>query len=345
MARPGESTGCEGVSAARRSWYRRGMNRLALSVPVFSFLVVAACGGPAEQAPAIAPTSTGAPTVSGAATGTGAASAGASAAATSTAASTAAASTAAASAGRPGKPTVRFWDYDGPAEGPAITGARGWTAVPTGAASDRYRHVFISVEDFVKTAGGENHWRTPSNDLVVPIAMGANLAAPAALKKGDPILAENSNDSAVARVLSVEGETVKAKYVFGDLVGDLEVARSEVLLLDGTLRLGTPVAFKRSDRWYVGKLIAKSATDAWVALHYTDNEPYAKVKAADVRAIDVKKVLAVGDKCVADSSYASKNELWPAKVTKVIEDGLFYEVKTDKGQAWTVPFDHVSAPL
>lgn len=303
------------------------MHPRALPLPLLAIL--AACG-PAEQKPAVAPAGTATP----------------SATAVATAAPTASATaTADKTPPRPAKPVLRFWDYDGPAEGPAITGKRAWTAVPTGEATDRNRHVFISVEDFLRTDGKNNFWSTHFNDLSVPIAMGANLSPPAALKKGDPILADSSNDSALARVVSVEGDTIKTKYVFGDLVGDLDVIKSEVLLLDGTLRLGTPVAFKSGAAWSVGRLIAKNAQDAWIALEYSDNQPYAKVKAADVRALDVAKVLKVGDKCIADYPMVTRNELAPGKITKVIEDGLFYEVKLDKGSTWTVPFHHISAPL
>ncbi len=313
----------------------RSSRALSLS-PVLASLALAACGGPAEQTPPNTPAATSAPASTAAPT----------ASATASAAPVASATASAAANAAPAKPTLRFWGYDGPAEGPAITGPRAWTAVPSGPADDRYRRVFISVEDFVKTANGENHFRTARNDLVAPVAMAVNLAPPASLKKGDPIMAESANDSAIARVVSVDGDTVTMKYVFGDLVGEMEAPKSEVMPLDGTLRLGAPVAFKREGKWYAGRLLAKNAQDAWVALHYTDGEPYVKVKAADVRAIDVTKVLKIGDKCVSDSAATAKNELLPGKITKVIEDGMFYEVTLEKSPTkWTIPFHRVSAPL
>lgn len=308
------------------------MRKSTLALPLASILA-AACG-PSEQKPPTTP----APTAT--------ASASAAPAVTASATATASADASAAEPpARPGRPTMRFWDYDGPAEGPAITGKRGWTAVPSGEAKDAYRHVFLSVEDFVKTDGKSNFWRSPAGDIVAPISMADNLAPPAKLKKGDPVFAENSNDNTLGRVEVGDGDTIKLKSVFGDLVGDHEAPRAEVVLLDGTLRFGAPVAFKKDAKWWTGRLIAKTATDAWIALEYTDNQPYAKVKVADVRAIDVTKILKVGDKCLADSPIATRNELVAGQVTKVIEGGVFYEVKLDKRGTLTIPFSHVTAPL
>ena len=290
-----------------------------------SLAILAAACGSAEPAPTT-PTATATPT------------------AAPTATPTAAPTASAAAPPEKAKPVQRFWAWDGPSEGPAITGKRAWTAVPTGQATDRGRHVFISVEDFVKTDGANNVWRTPLTDLVVPVALAAPLAPPTGLKKGDPVLADNSNDIAFGLVESVDGETVKMKYVFGDLVGDFEAKLSETVRIDGALRLGVPVAFKLDGKLYAGRFLAKSATDAWMALEYTDDQPFAKAKAADVRAIGTA-ALKVGDACLYDNIFGTRNELRPAKVTKVIEGGLFYEVKTDKGQTWTVPFHHVSPPI
>ncbi len=296
-------------------------------------LLAAACG-PSEQKPATAPTPTASASVNAAPTS----SATAMASATSTAAAVDPPS-------RPGRPVMRFWDYDGPAEGPAITGKRGWTAVPSGDAKDAYRHVFLSVEDFVKTDGKNNFWRSPAGDIVAPISMADNLAPPAKLKKGDPVFAENSNDNVIGRVEIGDGDTIKVNSVFGEMVGEVEAPRSEVVLLDGALRFGAPVAYKEGGKWWVGRLIAKTAQDAWIALEYTDNHPYAKVKLADVRALDVTKILAVGDKVLADSSILTRNELTPGQITKVIDGGVFYEVKIEKRGTFKIAFSHITAPL
>lgn len=240
---------------------------------------------------------------------------------------------------------MRFWGYDGPAEGPAIAGKRAWTAVPSGEEKDAYRHVFLSVEDFVKSDGTNNLFRSPAGDIVAPVAMAENLTPPASLKKGDPVFAEDSNDNVLGRVDSVDGDNITIATVFGELVGEATAPRSETMLLDGALRFGAPVAFREGAKWYVGRLLAKTATDAWIALEYTDNRPYAKAKLADVRALDVTKILKVGDKVLADSAIATRNELVPGEVTKVIEGGVFYEVKLEKRSTMKIAFTHITRPL
>jgi hypothetical protein len=296
-------------------------------------LVVTACSGAAEQTPPrAAPVQTAVPASPPAAAGSP------------SGAPTEDPIADTASPPRRARPQFRFWSFDGPADGPAITGKRAWTAIADGAAEDRWRHVFISVESFVKTDGKNNSFTAPFGDVVSPVGLAANLAPPAALKKGDPVLAENGNSSAPARVVSIDGETVTMSYVFGELTGELEAPRSELLLLDGTLKMGAPVAFKADGKWTAGQLLAKTAQDAWVALHWVDNSPYVKTKAADVQPIDVTRLLKVGDKCLSLGPM-NKNELVPGKVTKVLDDGVFYEVKLDSGQTYRVPFHQVSPPL
>ncbi|MFO0591359.1 MAG: hypothetical protein U0441_27675 [Polyangiaceae bacterium] len=302
--------------------------------PVALFVLTAACG-PAEQKPASVPAASASATLTPTA----------SAAVTSAPSASAAPSAAADVPSRPGRPVMRFWDYDGPAEGPAITGKRAWTVVPSGEAKDSFRHVFLSVEDFVRSDGTNNVFRSPAGDIVAPVAMADNLAPPAKLQKGDPVFCENSNDNAIGRVDAVSGDTVTVSSVFGEMVGEADAPRSEVVLLDGSLRFGAPVAFKESAKWLVGRLIAKTATDAWIALEYTDNRPYAKAKLTDVRALDVTKILKVGDKVLADAPIVTRNELVAAEVTKVIEGGVFYEVKMDKRPPLKIAFSHITKPL
>lgn len=300
-----------------------------------SSLLLAGCSGPAENTPPAVPSSTGAPAAPSASATAGA-----------TAAVSASATATAEEAGPPKrtKPTLRFFSFDGPDAGPAITGKRAWTAIGEGAHDDRYRRVFISVETFVKADGKNNLFSAPYGDVVSPVALAQNLAAPASLKKGDAVMAENSNDNAVGRVVSVSGDTVKMGYVFGELPGELEAPLAEVLTLDSTLKLGTPAAFKVSGKWIVGRFLAKTAEDAWVAPFWVDNSPFVKVKATDVRVIDVSKPLKAGDACVALGPM-SRGEMIAAKVTKVADEGLFYEVKPEKGEPFKVPFFQVSAPL
>src|SRR5262249_37301222 len=82
-------------------------------------------------------------------------------------------------------PAFRFWSWDGPADGPTITGKRAWTAIAEGAASDKDRRVLISVEDFVKTDGKTNTFTAPFGDVVSPVALAQIVAPPASLSAGD----------------------------------------------------------------------------------------------------------------------------------------------------------------
>lgn len=303
------------------------MRNLAPGLLALSALALAACG-PSEQKPPAAPTA--APSAAPAPV-----------AATSTAS---AAPTDDVAPPKRAKPVLRFWAFDGPDSGPAITGKRAWTAIAQGAADDRYRRVFVSVEDFVKTDGKRNTFTAPFGEIVSPVALAANLAPPAALKKGDPVLAENGNDSAFARVASLTGDTVTMSYVFGALAGELEAPRSEVLLLDGTLRMGAPVAYRTDAKWSAGRLLAKTSDDAWVTPEWVDGAPFVKVKTSDLRSIDVSRILKAGDSCLSLGP-TSKNLLAPGKITGVDEDALFYDVKLDTGATFKVPFHQVSVPL
>jgi hypothetical protein len=301
------------------------------TVPSFVLIAaafVAACG-PAEQPPAVptsAPTASAAPTVTAIAT-------------TAPAASSAEIVT----PPKPEKRVLQFWSWDGPTDGPAITGKRAWTAIAEGKADDRYRRVFISVEPFTKVDGKNNVFTAPYGEVVSPVALAANLTPPASLKKGDAVFADNSNDSAFGRVTKIEGETVTMSYVFGQLAGEHEAPKAEVVLLDGTPKLGAPVAYRVDGKWHVGRLLLKGAEEAWVAPHWVDNSPFVKVKGADVRVIDVSKLLKVGDACIALGP--NGNELVPGKVVKVLDDGVFYDVAIPGGKTVKTAFHQISAPL
>jgi hypothetical protein len=309
--------------------------------------LLAACGPAAEPAKP-APSPSAGPAASASASAQAASSAGASPAGDASAAADASAAPSAPSAagerGRPKRqrPVLRFWAWDGPADGPAITGKRAWTAIAEGAATDRDRRVFVSVEDFAKVDGKNNLFTAPFGDIVSPVALAANLAPPAKLGAGDPVFAENDSDSSFGRVTKVSGDTVTMSYAFGELESELDAPKAEVVLVDGTLKLGAPVAFKAGGKWSAGRFLAKTADEAWVAPHWVDNDPVVRLKLADVRAIDAAKALKVGDACVC-AGPAQKGELLPGKVTKA--GGVFYEVKLDGGGTVKVPFDRISAPL
>jgi hypothetical protein len=128
-----------------------------------------------------------------------------------------------------------------------------------------------------------------------------------------------------------------------------KVAPEEVLALDGTAQLGSPVHARfaeQPEQWYEGVVLAASGEHAWVSLdtQFADGDPRAgrrvhKLAARDVRAVDLQKPLKVGEACLA----TELTQLAPCKVKKLIGGGLGYSVAFDSGgNPRDLPFDRVA---
>ena len=134
------------------------------------------------------------------------------------------------------------------------------------------------------------------------------------------------------RVVSVNGNQVTIAYpdhVVMDAVVKKETMPIErVIPQNGSLSFGALVAYKGADSWEHGILVYQDGKNAWLTRNV-------KVPLKSVRAMDVAKPRKVGDVVVASTSEYG-HELGPRKITKVIDDGLRFEVKREGGDSGLV---------
>lgn len=153
---------------------------------------------------------------------------------------------------------------------------------------------------------------------------------------GDAVLASVHGASAPGRVEAIEGGRAKVRVVWLDAVEEIDVLASELLLLDGGLRFGQPVAVRTGDDRSYARFVRALGTHSWV-LDWSGAGR--KVEASAVEPLAVHSRLASGAEVLA----VSLGVLAPATVVEVLDGGLRYRVRGQTGDEETLPFTEVAA--
>ena len=216
-----------------------------------------------------------------------------------------------------------------------LSGERGWSIGP-GDTWDPGLYEFVRTEgtkNVFKVFGGEGEFSVPGS-FTFPAT------APKALKKGDPVFATIVTGGVCSRVISVSDDQVKVAFDWANELSDRTFSPEELLLLDGKLGYASPVIYKEAEDdggWIAGTLIYKNEKTAWLA----GNK---QVPAALVKPMDVNVVRKVGDKVLGIHKNAW-GFLELLKITKVIHDGLEYEVEYPDGEKKIAGYCSVTSPV
>lgn len=234
-------------------------------------------------------------------------------------------------------------DYAGPKVATKIAGKKAWAVIPVGLEDD-FNVAKVALLDYLRTEKDEHVFKEQGGDeeLWVPTAMVRNAEAAKGLAKGTALMLNVAAASGYGRITSIEkgdeGVVIKAKYYWGSSPSDAELSESEVIKLEDKIAFGQPVAYKSDSDWQPGQLVYTDKDSSWVV---SSGGSPTKVATKDVKAMKVTKVYAKGDKV-----WAYDLKLEPAKVVEVLDGGVAYKVKLDKGgKEQTVTMDHVTAPL
>jgi hypothetical protein len=222
-----------------------------------------------------------------------------------------------------------------PGKAVKLAGAKAWSIGP----GDTWA---IGLYDFVRSEGTKNVFKAFGGDgeFTVPGAFTLQATAPKGLKKGDPVYVTVVTGAVCGRVISASDKEVKVAFDWADKVDEKTYTPEEVILFEGKLGYGAPVAYKetKDDEWWIpGHLVYSDGKTAWL-------EGNIKVAANLVRPLDVKKTHKVGDKVLG----MGKNiigGLMPVTVTKVLHDGLEYEIKYEDGATKVADYCTVTSPI
>ncbi len=300
----------------------------ALSLPLL-FSLAAACGGSAQPSDVPAPS----------------ASAPVEAPAASSPAPAASASAAPAADAEPAEPKgpFHFKDYAGPKVKASIDTKKVWGIQPVGR-KDEWDLLKFMLEDFGRIEGDEvviKHF--DGAEIFVPGALVFPAKPAKGLKKGDVVMADVAAASAHGRVVSVEKDgddtRVLVKYLWGGSLSEDHLSADQVLKTEDKIGYGNRVAWKQDGEWKLGTFAGGDKETAFV-LDASDRPALVKLK--DLKAAKITPVRKKGDK-VWVSDFGS---LKPAVITEVLEGGVGYKVKTDKGEDTSAhPLDDVTSPV
>jgi hypothetical protein len=198
----------------------------------------------------------------------------------------------------------------------------------------------IGLYTFTRTEGSKNFFRVfaGEEEFSVPGAFTRDAKVTPGLKKGDPVLINVITSAVCGLVVSASDQKVKVTFEWGQ-VDTREVEPYEVLALDGKLSYGAPVLYKGQDDedWQAGSLVYMDAKTAWL-------EGNIKADPKLVKPVNVMKKYKKGDKVLAYPRNAIASYR-PGKITKVIEDGLFYEYEVEDGRTETAHYCNVTSPI
>jgi hypothetical protein len=300
--------------------------RRTINVLVFSALL--ACGGSQDQ-PRAPATSGGLVAHSGAA---------------------AAPSSTSPSAGAPadapsadGKGPFHFTDYQGPKVKATIDTAKVWGVQPVGA-KNAWDLLKFAREDFARLEGNEvviKHF--DGAEIYVPGALAFPAKAASGIKKGDAVMADVAAASTHARVVSVDKDgdetKVRIKYLWGGSTSDDALSLDQVVKMGDEVTYGNRVAWKTDGKWECGDYAGGDKKAAFV-IDSSGRPQLVEIK--DLKPLKIASVYKKGDRVWA----ATFDGLVPGKITEVVEGGIGYRVKLDKGDSKDVlEFDKVTSPL
>lgn len=134
---------------------------------------------------------------------------------------------------------------------------------------------------------------------------------------------------------SVDAEKVTISYLSGNKVSQKSEKPEMFIAFDsGKFTLGAPIRWQEGEAWFIG-WVAYDAGDSVYVLHGSDMSVSPIAKAALELTVP-KKAFKKGAKISVREKSAIGGTKWvPAKVTKVLNKGVAYEVKTDEGKIFT----------
>ncbi len=247
----------------------------------------------------------------------------------------------------------RKWsDFAGPmVKAELKAGTKSWSAMPVSAGWETLK---FSLGEVKRVEENDVIFEVPSSatntkpvEVFVPTAFTLEAKAPEKLEKSDPVMIATAGSRAFGRVVSGDAKSkVKVRYRFAGTQEEAEFDPSEVIRLDGTMRYGAPVAYslqkeaERGERkivWYPAQLIQTAEEKAWIVT--AAGKPI-RVELNTVKPMGIQAVHKPGDKIWAVKS----EELTPAEIAEVVEDGLRYKVKFGAEES-TVSLESVTPPL
>jgi len=215
---------------------------------------------------------------------------------------------------------VRDFAGDDPGKTVAITGKRAWTV----GAGDSWT---IGLYDYVGADGTRNVFKGAAGEPHFAIPGAYTLAAVPArgLAKGAIVLVPSEGATTCGRVASA-GDTRVEVGLLGESGRTVTgFSPDEVLPLDGKLGFGAPVAYRAAPdvkSWSVGTLVYQDGTNAWL-------EGATKVPLAQVKPLELPREIKVGDRIFAVPQLS--DAFVPGAVTRILDEGLQYEIKTADG--------------
>jgi hypothetical protein len=199
----------------------------------------------------------------------------------------------------------------------------------------------IGLYTYTRTEGSKNFFRVfaGEEEFSVPGAFTRDAKVTPGLKKGDPVRVNVVTNAVCGLVVSASDQKVKVMFDWGSQIDTREVEPYEVLALDGKLSYGAPVLYKEQgeEGWQAGSLVYMNAKTAWL-------QGNIKADPKLVKPVDVMKKYKKGDKVLA-YPMNTITVYRPGKITKVLEDGLFYEYEVEDGRTETADYCHVTSPI
>jgi hypothetical protein len=195
------------------------------------------------------------------------------------------------------------------------------------------------LEVVVKSAG--------DREIFVPSALTGPLPRVDALVNGDTVVVPTTGSRAIARVVAVTSPTATVRYRYAGELKEVSVPFTDVIKLDGTLKLGAVVVARDATRnangqekvaWRAGQFISTGEGKTWMVTWA--GRPF-RVEASRVKPVLCHVPYKAGDKVTV----LAEDDLARGTVLSSEDDGLRYVVKLDQGGEATVPFDSVSGPL
>lgn len=234
---------------------------------------------------------------------------------------------------------IRRWgQWEGPKDGPAVSGKKAWVIAPRAAQAGgklSFSNVGLGLVDVEKAGGAEVVFSIQKQRFAVPAALAWPAEAAKGIKKGDPVLCALGGEVVIARAEAASAKAVTCAFRREEKTRRERVPATEVRRLDGKTEPGAPAIVRfESDRAssYLGTVLLARGGEVWVQVAgagESDARAVRQVKAANVEVIDAARPLKVGDACLATDLAG----VTPCKVTKVIDGGLSCVVDFEGGSA------------
>lgn len=186
----------------------------------------------------------------------------------------------------------------------------------------------IGLYDFIRTEGTKNVFKGPpgERDFAIPGAYTRMPSPLGALVKGAVVRVPYEIETICGRVVSASEREVRVAVLDENKRVERVFAPDQVLALSGKLDFASPVAFKQSpgDKAFsLGVLVYQDERYAWL-------QSATRVDAGQAKAVDTSRVYKVGDAVFAVPNDGAETFV-PGTITKVLDDGLQYEIKTKEG--------------